>query len=184
MRQRRERSWDQPEEASTTGNNNNNSSSRSEERREGVDPRTGAVGVLARRCLEGSDLGGDVLAATADLRKLLSAEGNPPIGIVVNSGVIPRLIQFMGMLDYPKLQYEAAWAITNVSSGTTAETEEVIKNGGVSALLSLLASHDLELCEQVFLRLISNYWLFGGLETLPVTPLRIVISYFHCMPSL
>ncbi|KAH3742766.1 importin subunit alpha-8 [Pelomyxa schiedti] len=78
------------------------------------------------------------------------------------------------MSDYPKLQYEAAWAITNVSSGTTAETEEVIKNGGVSALLSLLASHDLELCEQAI-------WGLGNIAG-DSTANRDLILSLHAIP--
>jgi hypothetical protein len=34
---------------------------------------------------------------------------NPPVNIVVNAGVVPFLIQFLGFHNHPSLQFEAAW---------------------------------------------------------------------------
>lgn len=47
-----------------------------------------------------SDDGNAQLEATTHFRKLLSIERNPPIEEVVQSGVVPRLVEFLGRDDF------------------------------------------------------------------------------------
>lgn len=55
------------------------------------------------------------LEATTCLRKLLSIEKRPPIQEVVqHPGVVQRLVMFLNNDQLQKLQFEAAWALTNV----------------------------------------------------------------------
>ena len=82
------------------------------------------------------------------IRKLLSIEKNPPIEQVIQSGVVPRLVQFLRMHQYDKIQFEAAWALTNIASGNAEHTAAVIRNGAVPALVSLLNSKSIEVREQ------------------------------------
>lgn len=87
------------------------------------------------------------LDATVKFRQVLSKEHRPPIDLVIESGVIPTLVQFMA--NGPEvLQLEAAWALTNIASGTSEQTKVVVDAGAVPYFVQLLYSPSTEVKEQ------------------------------------
>ncbi|DAZ97527.1 TPA: hypothetical protein N0F65_003013 [Lagenidium giganteum] len=95
--------------------------------------------------------------ATQLLRRLLSLAENPPIQDVINLGVVPILVDFLKRQEAPNLQFEAAWALTNIASGTTQHTEELIRHNAVPTLCQLMLSPHDNVCEQAV-------WALGNIS--------------------
>lgn len=88
------------------------------------------------------------LNAVQSARRLLSSDRNPPIDDLINSGILPILVQALRRHDNPSLQFEAAWALTNIASGTSQQTQAVVNADAVPLFLDLLRSPHQNVCEQ------------------------------------
>ncbi|CAF1573806.1 unnamed protein product [Rotaria magnacalcarata] len=89
-------------------------------------------------------------------RKVLSIERNPPIDELINLNLLPILVQCLSYDQYPELQFEAAWALTNIASGNSQQTQAVVNANALPYLLRLLKSTDSNVCEQAV-------WAIGNL---------------------
>eukprot|EP00823_Brevimastigomonas_motovehiculus_P009044 TRINITY_DN8717_c0_g1_i1.p1 TRINITY_DN8717_c0_g1~~TRINITY_DN8717_c0_g1_i1.p1 ORF type:complete len:562 (+),score=121.42 TRINITY_DN8717_c0_g1_i1:179-1687(+) len=96
------------------------------------------------------------MGAVMAFRKLLSIERSPPIQEVIDAGVVPKLVEFLKMSAYPQLQFETAWALTNIASGTSKHTKTVIDAGAVPVFIDLLKSNNEDVREQ-------SVWALGNI---------------------
>ncbi|KAL1526698.1 hypothetical protein AB1Y20_015398 [Prymnesium parvum] len=89
----------------------------------------------------------ECLNAVRALRKLLSIPNCPPIDDIINADLCPA---FVTILAYPDsgIQFESAWCLTNIASGTAGQCEMVVRNNAVPGLVALLGSSELHVSEQ------------------------------------
>lgn len=107
--------------------------------------------------------------AVRDFRKMLSREQNPPIDQVIECGVVPRMVEILGGRDLPalnteethklaqQLQFEAAWVLTNIASGTSDHTRLVVESGAFQLFVELLKHPNPELRGQCI-------WAIGNIS--------------------
>lgn len=94
--------------------------------------------------------------STVGIRKLLSIERRPLIEDVIATGIIPRLVEFIRQEESIELQFESAWALTNIVSGTTHHTRVVVDAGAVPIFTKLLGSPNADVREQAI-------WALGNI---------------------
>ncbi|GAY62725.1 hypothetical protein CUMW_220120 [Citrus unshiu] len=96
-----------------------------------------------------SDDSGLQLEATTWFRNLLSIGRSPPkIEKVIQSGVVPRFVEFLMREDNPQLQFEAVRILAEIASGTSKNIKVVIDHGAVPIFVKLLACPSDDVREQ------------------------------------
>ena len=76
----------------------------------------------------------------------MSKEIDPPIQEVINAGLIERLVEGLDS-EQDTIVYESTWALTNITSGNSNQTQCVIRAGAVPKLVKLVNSDNLETSE-------------------------------------
>lgn len=81
------------------------------------------------------------------IRRLLSSDRNPPFKEVIDSGAIKPLVECLMRTDSAELQFEAAWALTNLASSKYTSSLAEYPNA-VNNLVQLLRSENPDVREQ------------------------------------
>lgn len=95
----------------------------------------------------------DILNSVIGFRKMLSVEKNPPVAEVIDANMLSKFVQLLTHSD-EKIQFEAAWALTNVAS--TEFTRAVVEHGALPYLVQLLMSGNPDVREQ-------SAWCLGNI---------------------
>jgi importin subunit alpha-1 len=80
------------------------------------------------------------LEGVMQLRRALSIDVDPPVSQVVGLGGVPLLVQMLGDPSDQNMQFEAAWALTNIVADTQQHTEVVVQAGAVPHFVAMLHS--------------------------------------------
>uniref|UniRef100_A0A1A9VIL1 Importin subunit alpha n=1 Tax=Glossina austeni TaxID=7395 RepID=A0A1A9VIL1_GLOAU len=102
-------------------------------------------------------------------RKLLSNEQHPPIDLMIDNGIVPLCVEFLQKVECPHIQFEAAWALTNISSGTSEQTGCVVASNAVPHFVNLLECEYIYIAEQAV-------WALGNIAGDGPTARDIVIE--------
>mmetsp|Transcript_60707 Transcript_60707/g.180001 ORF Transcript_60707/g.180001 Transcript_60707/m.180001 type:complete len:553 (-) Transcript_60707:202-1860(-) len=79
-----------------------------------------------------------VLKSMEGFRRMLTVDESPPVEEVISSGALPHFVRLLSRHDKPRIQFEAAWALTNIAS--TDHTQSVVDHGALPYLVSLVGT--------------------------------------------
>lgn len=108
-----------------------------------------------------------VLEGVTRFRKNVSIEQDPPIQQIIDSGLVPRFVELLSIsnilytnLDYKtmtKIRCEAAWALTNIASGNSKQTQTILDYGAIPLFADMLKEDNEEIVDQAA-------WAFGNIS--------------------
>jgi len=85
------------------------------------------------------------LKGIVGIRKILSGDAYLPLDKVVDSGILPWIMDLMNNSNIPQVRYETAWIITNCASGNSTIVNYIVKLGAIDGFISLLSSNNMHL---------------------------------------
>jgi len=93
----------------------------------------------------------DVRSSVCKIRKLVSVETDPPIPLIVSTGLCDPDGVFTQLLRHRcwKVVFETLWVLTNISSHDGEATDKVAKSGAVPILIQLEEHYHPSVREQV-----------------------------------
>ncbi|KAJ5078441.1 importin alpha [Anaeramoeba ignava] len=89
------------------------------------------------------------------IRKLLSSPF-PPINEVIELNLIPIFLSILKENFDEQIKLEVIWCLINISSGTSEQTNSIIKENGIEVLFEFISNHSGESREQCF-------WIIGNI---------------------
>jgi len=90
--------------------------------------------------------------------------------------LVPKFLQLCERVDQPKIQYEAAWCLTNLACGESQYTTLLFEHGTIKTLLALFESQHIDIVEQAI-------WCFGNMAG-DSTRIRDAIIYSGVIPQI
>mmetsp|Transcript_27510 Transcript_27510/g.49556 ORF Transcript_27510/g.49556 Transcript_27510/m.49556 type:complete len:503 (+) Transcript_27510:1771-3279(+) len=121
-----------------------------------------------RELVEASSSHENRLFVAQGLRKMLSLT-DPPIQQVVDAGFVFKCVEWISSFDYPQLQYESAWILTNIASGTPMQCKSIIDKGAIPLIVKLLSSSSESVRDQAA-------WVLGNISAESAYNRDLVIS--------
>ncbi|GMJ01036.1 IMPORTIN ALPHA, IMPORTIN ALPHA ISOFORM 1, importin alpha isoform 1 [Hibiscus trionum] len=113
------------------------------------------------------------LEATTQFRNMLIVD-SPPTNEIIQSGVVPRFVEFLAWDDFLQLQFEAAWVLTNIACEST---KVVIYHGAVPMFVKLLESPSDDIREQAV-------WALGNVAGHSPESRDVVLGHGALIPLL
>lgn len=107
----------------------------------------------------------DIYRGAFDCRTALSVENNPPIQIIIDSGIVPRFVELLDPQFYEKFEneqlaqscrFETAWVLTNIASGDSEQTKYIVRLGVVPFLINMISENNLPNIDQ-------GVWALGNI---------------------
>ncbi|KAJ6225953.1 importin alpha [Anaeramoeba flamelloides] len=111
------------------------------------------------------------LDAVLEIVNLLTIEENPPIAEIVDSGAIPKLINFLKFTKDTEIKFNSAWAITNITTGNTKEISVLIDNEIIPVLVEIIKSEGDKITIQAV-------WALGNIASDSIKNRNIIIDHF------
>ena len=72
------------------------------------------------------------------LRKVLSTESPPIKEVIETAGCLQSLVECLRDDRNTEMQFESAWALTNIASGSSEETEAVVMSGALTCFCNII----------------------------------------------